>query len=212
MRLAVRPPNSKFKDFAIHISEIELTTGKTLTVPEVIRASPHGLAEGSHIIKRGTFYYLFTAEGGTESGHHEVVLRSTNGPLGPWTVGPSLGYNGTDEEVQNTGHADVFESADGEWWAVLLGVRPQKLNGQWKESPLGTSLSSMKNSSLLIVSRPRDVPCPSHLERRLASFQSWQEYQSFDRRKRWANSPKAKFHVEGRPFGNKTRARLVHKT
>lgn len=114
-----------------------------MTPPEVIRTSPHGIAEGSHIIKRGTFYYLFTAEGGTESGHHEVVLRSTAGPLGPWTEGPFLWYNGMDEEVQSTGHADIFEDAEGEWWAVLLGIRPQKLNGKWKESQLGIDLDAI---------------------------------------------------------------------
>lgn len=83
MRLAVRPPGSKLKDFAIHISEVDLATGRTLTPPRVIRASPHGIAEGSHILRRGSYYYLFTAEGGTEAGHQEWVFRSTEGPYGP---------------------------------------------------------------------------------------------------------------------------------
>ena len=72
MRLANRAPNSKMKDFAIHISEIDLATGRTLTPPAVIRTSPHGIAEGSHILKRGKYYYLLTAEGGTEAGHQEI--------------------------------------------------------------------------------------------------------------------------------------------
>lgn len=126
VRIADRPLNSKLKDFAIHLSEIELETGRTLTAPVVIRSSPHGLAEGSHIIKRGKFYYLFTAEGGTEAGHQEWVMRSENGPYGPWTLGPRnpFWYNGPHEEVQSTGHADVFEDAKSNWWAVLLGTRP----------------------------------------------------------------------------------------
>jgi beta-xylosidase len=138
-RIADRPPRSKLKDFAIHISEIDLASGRTLTAPIVIRASPYGVAEGSHIIKRDKYYYLFTAEGGTESGHQEWVMRSEAGPLGPWELGPRnpLWYNGTEEEVQSTGHADVFMDANGDWWAVFLGVRPRLVGGKWLESQLG---------------------------------------------------------------------------
>jgi beta-xylosidase len=139
MRVSNRPSDSKLKDFAIHISEIDLPTGRTLSAPEVIRKSSYGLAEGSHIIKRNQYYYLFTAEGGTESGHQEWVMRSKSGPLGPWELGPRnpLWYNGIEEEVQNTGHADVFEDSTGDWWAVFLGTRPQLVNNVLKDSQLG---------------------------------------------------------------------------
>ena len=138
VRIANRPPGSKLKDFAIHVSEIDLPTGRTLTPPVVVRQSPHGIAEGSHIIKRGKYYYLFTAEGGTEAGHQEWVLRSTEGVYGPWeSTGRPLWYNGPDEEVQRTGHADVFEDGQGRWWAVFLGVRPAKHQGNWLEPQLG---------------------------------------------------------------------------
>ncbi len=136
------PPTKK--DFAIHISEISLPTGSTLTPPIVIRESPHGIAEGSHIIKKGAFYYLFTAEGGTEQGHQEWVFRSSEGVFGPWEEkndGGPLWYNGPEEEVQRTGHVDVFEGENGEWWAVLLGVRPVRgSDGDgkgWLEPQLG---------------------------------------------------------------------------
>lgn len=143
VRIANRPVGSKLKDFAIHVSEIDLLTGRSLTAPKVIRASPHGIAEGSHIIKRGKYYYLFTAEGGTEAGHQEWVLRSEVGPLGPWELGPvnPLWYNGTEEEVQSTGHADVFEDAKGDWWAVFLGVRPRLCEEKWVDSTLGMWMS-----------------------------------------------------------------------
>lgn len=134
-----RPTDSKLKDFAIHVSEIDLATGRTLTAPVVVRQSPAGISEGSHIIKRNQYYYLFTAEGGTESGHQEWVLRNETGPFGPWELGPRnpLWYNGPGEEVQNTGHADVFDDEQGNWWAVFLGVRPQRCDGKWRESQLG---------------------------------------------------------------------------
>ncbi|KAH9892958.1 glycoside hydrolase family 43 protein [Xylariomycetidae sp. FL2044] len=139
VRLSKRTPGSKLKDFAIHISEIDLPTGRTLTPPRVIRESPHGIAEGSHILRRGAYYYLFTAEGGTEAGHQEWVFRSLEGPYGPWEAqGKPLWYNGPDEEVQRTGHADVFEDGNGNWWAVLLGVRPVRTgDNRYLEPQLG---------------------------------------------------------------------------
>lgn len=130
-RLKERPPNSKQKDFAIHISEIDLATGRTLTTPVVIRKSHHGIAEGSHIFRRGEFYYLLTAEGGTEAGHQEWIFRSREGVYGPWEdQGQALWYNGPEEEVQRTGHVDMFEDGNGDWWGVFLGVRPVKVSDE----------------------------------------------------------------------------------
>ncbi|KAH8682430.1 glycosyl hydrolase [Xylariales sp. PMI_506] len=143
VRLAKRPPGSKLKDFGIHVSEIELATGRTLTPPVAIRQSPHGIAEGSHLFRRGAYYYLLTAEGGTEAGHQEWVFRSKEGVYGPWEAqGRPLWYNGPDEEVQRTGHADVFEDGQGQWWGVFLGVRPvQSVGGdgqrKFLEPPMG---------------------------------------------------------------------------
>ncbi|TIC91126.1 Non-reducing end alpha-L-arabinofuranosidase BoGH43B [Colletotrichum higginsianum] len=138
VRMGKRTPGLKLKDFAIHISEIDIITGRTLTPPQVIRESPHGIAEGSHIIRKGKYYYLFTAEGGTEAGHQEWALRSETGPYGPWEgQGGPLWYNGPDEEVQRTGHCDVFEDGCGQWWAVMLGVRPVKSEGKFLEPQMG---------------------------------------------------------------------------
>lgn len=138
VRMAERTPGLKLKDFAIHISEIDLPTGRTLTAPKLIRSSSFGVAEGSHIYRKGKYYYLFVAEGGTEAGHQEWVFRSTESPYGPWEgQGKALWYNGPDEEVQRTGHCDIFEDDEGNWWGVLLGVRPLKRGEQWVEPQLG---------------------------------------------------------------------------
>ncbi|KAL4927335.1 glycoside hydrolase family 43 protein [Aspergillus undulatus] len=131
------------KDFGIHICTIDLDTGRVISRPELIRESASGVSEGSHIFKRNGYYYLFTAEGGTESGHCEWVSRSSEGPMGPWEVGPRnpLWRNGVTDEVQNTGHADLVEDAEGRWWAVFLGVRPVWREdggmGKWEESVFG---------------------------------------------------------------------------
>ncbi|KAJ5320639.1 hypothetical protein PENANT_c033G11550 [Penicillium antarcticum] len=132
-------PHAKLKDFAIHICTIDLKTGHSTSEPKLIRESSSGVAEGSHIFKRGRYWYLFTAEGGTESGHSEWVSRSEVGPLGPWELGPNnpLWRNGIEDEVQNTGHADLVEDTKGQWWTVMLGVRPLRRDDQWEESVLG---------------------------------------------------------------------------
>lgn len=138
-RTVCDPP---IKDFAIHACTVDLSTGKCTSEPVLIRESSSGVAEGSHIFKRGKYYYLFTAEGGTESGHCEWVSRSEKGPFGPWELGKQnpLWRNGTEDEVQNTGHLDLVEDENGNWWAVLLAVRPIRENGKWKASVFGTKL------------------------------------------------------------------------
>ncbi|KAJ5786976.1 Concanavalin A-like lectin/glucanase subgroup [Penicillium paradoxum] len=130
---------AQLKDFAVHICTVDLTTGHSTSEPKLIRESPSGVAEGSRIIKRGRYWYLFTAEGGTESGHSEWVNRSDVGPLGPWELGPNnpLWRNGAEDEVQNTGHADFVEDGKGNWWAVMLGVRPTRRGEKWEDSVLG---------------------------------------------------------------------------
>ncbi|KAL4742679.1 glycosyl hydrolase [Aspergillus similis] len=134
------------KDFAIHISTIDLQTGDVTSAPKLIRSSSSGVSEGSHIFKRGKYYYLFTAEGGTESGHSEWVCRSESSPFGPWEAGPVDEVNplfgsgiAPDDEVQNTGHADFVEDTNGNWWAVFLGVRPvwRESEKRWEESVFG---------------------------------------------------------------------------
>lgn len=105
----------------------------------MILASSTGIAEGSHIFKRGGYYYLFAAEGGTGRKHNECVFRNQTSPFGPWESSPHnpLFMNGPDDEVQSTGHADLVQDARGRWWAVLLGVRPIYENGRWEVSVFG---------------------------------------------------------------------------
>lgn len=86
--------------------------------------------EGPHLYKRRGWYYLMCAEGGTSTGHSEVILRARS-PFGPFMAGPhnpiltqrDLAPNRTDP-VADAGHADLVETVDGRWWAVFLAVRP----------------------------------------------------------------------------------------
>lgn len=86
--------------------------------------------EGPHIFKANGYYYLIAAEGGTSIDHSEVVFRSenVNGPYLPWIKNPILTQRHLDPKRPNpvtcTGHADIVETQNGEWWAVFLACTP----------------------------------------------------------------------------------------
>ncbi|NLT51047.1 MAG: glycoside hydrolase family 43 protein [Ignavibacteria bacterium] len=88
--------------------------------------------EGPHIYKIDKWYYLMAAEGGTAEDHSEVIFRSTN-IMGPYTAyenNPILTQRHLDPARKNaitsTGHADLIQTQNGDWWAVFLGCRPYK--------------------------------------------------------------------------------------
>ncbi len=82
--------------------------------------------EGPHIYMKDGWYYLMEAEGGTEYGHHEVILRSRNiyGPYEENPRNPILSHVSRKRHpIQATGHADLIEDREGKWWAVFLAIR-----------------------------------------------------------------------------------------
>jgi len=86
--------------------------------------------EGPHLYKRGAWYYLCCAEGGTSDQHSQVIFRakSPQGPFTPWEKNPILTQRDLDGTapgaVTCTGHADLVIGPDGDWWSVFLGCRP----------------------------------------------------------------------------------------
>lgn len=86
--------------------------------------------EGPHLYKKGQWYYLMCAEGGTGVNHSEVILRSKSvwGPYEPYQHNPILTQRELPKEraypITNAGHADLVEAPDGSWWATFLGSRP----------------------------------------------------------------------------------------
>ncbi len=115
----------------IYISEIDLKTGKILTEP-IILTSGHAtnakFAEGPHLYKKGQTYVLMISEGGTWNNHAVTTFTSQNlmGPYEPTQVNPVLTHRhlGDDAAITNLGHADLVETQNGDWWAVMLGCRP----------------------------------------------------------------------------------------
>ncbi|MEN2416350.1 glycoside hydrolase family 43 protein [Flavobacterium mesophilum] len=92
-----------------------------------------GFTEGPHLYKRNDFYYLILAEGGTEYGHAETVMRSKNisGPYEPHPENPILtARNAPEYELQKAGHASFVETQNGDWFVTFLISRPLTVQGR----------------------------------------------------------------------------------
>ena len=84
--------------------------------------------EAPHIYKINGMYYLMVAEGGTFTNHSVMMARSSS-VAGPYEVcqrNPVVSHRHLplDRDISVTGHGDLIETQNGEWWMVLLGVRP----------------------------------------------------------------------------------------
>jgi xylan 1,4-beta-xylosidase len=85
-------------------------------------------AESPHIYKIQGYYYLMIAEGGTAHDHAVTIARSQSitGPYEPNRRNPILTHRhlGLEYPIVGTGHADLVETQNGEWWLVCLAMRP----------------------------------------------------------------------------------------
>lgn len=108
--------------------EVDPYTGNRKTESVIITHGCGGrYAEGPHLYKWFGRYYLMLAEGGTEYGHMETMMRSDNpyGPFEPCPHNPILTHrDDMRDEIYCTGHADIIEDHNGNWWLVCLAVRP----------------------------------------------------------------------------------------
>jgi xylan 1,4-beta-xylosidase len=99
----------------------------------IFRGTPIGLTEGPHLYKRGGYYYLLTAEGGTGWGHAVTMARSRE-LTGPYELHPDVyiltARDRPDVELQRAGHADLVETRAGETYMVHLCGRPIRNRGR----------------------------------------------------------------------------------
>ena len=111
----------------IFLCEIDPFTGEMHTPSKLISRGCGGRNfEAPHIYKRDGWYYLMLAEGGTEYGHMETMQRSKNiyGPYEACPHNPILSHRDYPGPIQATGHADIIEDQNGNWWLVCLAIRP----------------------------------------------------------------------------------------
>ena len=84
--------------------------------------------EAPHIYKKDGYYYLMVAEGGTFINHSVMMARCTaiDGTYEICPRNPIVSHRHLPplSDISVTGHADIVETQNGEWWMVLLAVRP----------------------------------------------------------------------------------------
>lgn len=88
--------------------------------------------EGPKITRRGDYYYMITAVGGTAgppTGHMVIAARSRS-IHGPWEDcphNPIVRTGSASEKWWSRGHATLVEGPDGSWWMVYHGYE----NAYW---------------------------------------------------------------------------------
>ena len=112
----------------IILQEYDTNRGKLIgPMHHIFEGTSLGITEAPHIYQRNGYYYLITAEGGTEYGHAVSLARST-AITGPYEVHPANPIisvrDHPDAPLQKCGHADLVETPDGEWFCVFLVGRP----------------------------------------------------------------------------------------
>ncbi len=84
--------------------------------------------EGPHLYKINGYYYLLVAEGGTDYNHAVTMAMAEDirGPYTPSDRNPIITHRnlGRRASIVNVGHADLIDTADGQWYMVLLASRP----------------------------------------------------------------------------------------
>ncbi|WP_077619374.1 glycoside hydrolase family 43 protein [Bacillus sinesaloumensis] len=84
------------------------------------------LTEAPHIYKVDNYYYLLTAEGGTEYDHQATIARSEN-LWGPYEIYPEpliTSRGDIRNPLQKAGHASMVHTHTDEWFLVHLTGRP----------------------------------------------------------------------------------------
>ncbi len=110
----------------LNVQTMQLVGEKYTLYDGMMKDSIH--AEAPHLYKINGWYYLLIAEGGTSHNHAVTIARSRNitGPYENNPRNPILTHRhlGQDHPITGTGHADIVETQNGEWWLVCLAMRP----------------------------------------------------------------------------------------
>lgn len=121
-------------DWYIYIQEIDIENFKLIGEHKnVWNGALKGVhwPEGPHIYHIGEYYYILHAEGGTGPEHAVSVARSKDvfGPYENNFCNPVFTHRHLGEKypIKYVGHADLIQIANGDWYMVMLAVRP--LNG-----------------------------------------------------------------------------------
>lgn len=96
-------------------------------IKEIFKGTALGLVEGPHLYRKNGYYYLLTAEGGTQYTHACTLARSRSID-GPYELHPNpyllTSIGKPEAELQKAGHGSLVETQNGEWYLAHLCGRP----------------------------------------------------------------------------------------
>lgn len=130
----------------IIMQEYSPSEGKLVgPVKLVTQGTSLGVTEGPMVYKKGDFYYLLVAEGGTGINHAATLMRSRSigGPYEADPESPVLTTVGFPHHpLQKSGHGSLVETQNGEWYMahICSRVLPDGSN----LTPLGRETSIQK--------------------------------------------------------------------
>ena len=120
-------------DWFIYIQELDINEFKLIGEPKnVWNGAMRGVhwPEGPHLYKLNDYYFIIHAEGGTGPEHAISVARSKNvfGPYEGNFCNPIFTHRhlGAQYPIKYVGHGDLFKTVNGDWYMVMLAVRPTK--------------------------------------------------------------------------------------
>jgi xylan 1,4-beta-xylosidase len=157
-------------------------------VTKIFEGTDIGLVEGPHLYRLKGYYYLLTAEGGTEYTHAVSMARSRSID-GPYDIHPEnplvTSVSNPELALQKAGHGSLVETQNGEWYLAHLCGRP--IDG--KHCILGRETALQKcvwrdDDWIYLASGTSDpevnVPAPEGLDPEPTSTQAWNGFFSTD--------------------------------
>jgi xylan 1,4-beta-xylosidase len=127
-----RPGRNRFAGIVLqeYAPEARRLVGERVNI---FAGTPLGLTEAPHLYKRGDWYYLLTAEGGT-GWNHAVTMARARDLLGPYELHPDTyilsSRTRPDAPLMRAGHADLVDTPDGQTWIAYLCGRPLANRGR----------------------------------------------------------------------------------
>jgi xylan 1,4-beta-xylosidase len=151
--------------------------------------------ESPKLTRRGEYYYLICAEGGTDgppTSHMAVVARSKS-PLGPWENSPHnplIHTYSADEDWWSVGHGTLVSTPDDRWYFVYHGYRKnyetlgrhtlmepiEWTADAWPLAPLGARRSDPMPAPLGVAQQPM-IRLPDDFSAPMlkATWSAWKE-------------------------------------
>lgn len=115
---------------AVWMQELDIDKGEFVGERKILtygHANNAAHAEGPHIYKIDNRYLLLMSEGGTNM-YHAVSAHQSKFLWGPYVadkINPVLTHRhlGNKYPIQSIGHADLIQTQNEEWYAIVLGKR-----------------------------------------------------------------------------------------